>query len=273
MTRGKKVCNVLKEIRQEIADKNFIEYTTSECHFDGECQGTCPKCEAELKYLENELHKRKQLGKVATIAGISTISLGMSMTTFSSCEMRPAQRLTGLAAMEEFDNEKEKDTINIDTILNKYNKIIETIPEDFILEGIVIDETDKIVPIYEKEEDTDEVLVGEVAPYDNGENDILLVPEIMPEYPGGNEARIKFLEDNLQYPKSTRNLPEGKVVVGFVVEKDGSLTNFTIQKSVHPLLDEEVIRVVKLMPKWIPGKQRGKIVRVQYTMPVTFKLE
>ena len=90
MTRGKQTCKILKEIRQEIADKNEIAYTTSECHFDGECQGTCPKCEAELKYLENELHRRKQLGKIANIAGIATVSLGMavSMTTFSACKTK-----------------------------------------------------------------------------------------------------------------------------------------------------------------------------------------
>jgi hypothetical protein len=90
MTRGKKTCKILKEIRQQIAEKNDIEYITSECHFQGECQGTCPKCEAELKYLENELQKRRQLGKTAAIAGIATISLGMavSMTTFSACETK-----------------------------------------------------------------------------------------------------------------------------------------------------------------------------------------
>jgi len=71
MTCGKKTCKILKEIRQQIAEKNDIEYITSECHFQGECKGTCPKCEAELRYLENELHKRQQLGKVVTIAGIA----------------------------------------------------------------------------------------------------------------------------------------------------------------------------------------------------------
>ena len=87
MTHGKKICTALKEVRQQIADKNDIKYAAEECHFEGECEGTCPKCEAELKYIENELHKRKQLGKVATIAGIATVSLGMavSATTFSSC--------------------------------------------------------------------------------------------------------------------------------------------------------------------------------------------
>ena len=63
MTRGKRTCKILKEIRQQIAEKNNIEYITSECHFQGECKGTCPKCESEVRYLENELNKRRQLGK------------------------------------------------------------------------------------------------------------------------------------------------------------------------------------------------------------------
>jgi len=82
MTRGRRTCKILKEIRQQIADKNDIEYVTSECHFRGECEGTCPKCEEELKYLENELQKRKQLGKAVAIAGIS---LGIA-GTFSDCK-------------------------------------------------------------------------------------------------------------------------------------------------------------------------------------------
>ena len=81
MTRGKRTCKILKEIRQQIAEKNDIEYVTSECHFRGECEGTCPKCEEELQYLENELQKRKQLGKAVAIAGISLGIVG----TFSDC--------------------------------------------------------------------------------------------------------------------------------------------------------------------------------------------
>jgi len=88
MTHGRKVCNTLKEIRQQIADKNEIEYTTSECHFEGECEGTCPKCDAELRYIENELHKRKNFGKAAAVAGIA---LGMAMP-FTGCDKTP---LTG----------------------------------------------------------------------------------------------------------------------------------------------------------------------------------
>ena len=81
MTYGRTVCNKLKEIRQQVADQNNIEYSTSECHFTGECQGTCPKCDAELRYIENELNKRNHLGKVAAIAGLS-LSIA---ATFSAC--------------------------------------------------------------------------------------------------------------------------------------------------------------------------------------------
>ena len=87
MTRGKKTCRILKEIRKQIAEKNDIEYVTSECTFQWECEGTCPKCESELRYLENELNKRRQLGKVVAIAGIS---LGLA-STFSACNS-PSQK-------------------------------------------------------------------------------------------------------------------------------------------------------------------------------------
>jgi len=82
MTYGKRTCKILKEIRQQIAEKNDIEYVTSECHFRGECEGTCPKCEEELQYLENELNKRRQLGKAVAVAGIA---LGIA-ATFPDCK-------------------------------------------------------------------------------------------------------------------------------------------------------------------------------------------
>ena len=102
-----------------------------------------------------------------------------------------------------------------------------------------------------------------------GERDTIV--EIMPEFPGGEEARVKFLQENLQYPKEAREAGiEGRVVVGFVVEPDGRLTNFTVVRGVIPILDEEALRVIKLMPNWIPGKQRGKQVRVLFQVPIIF---
>ena len=106
--------------------------------------------------------------------------------------------------------------------------------------------------------------------------DVIIGKEVIdqpPEFPGGESARRKFLIENVNYPREAKkNNQQGRVMVGFVVEKDGRLTNFTIQESATPLLDAEALRVAKLMPKWIPGKLRGKLVRVQFQMPLTFTL-
>jgi len=91
MSKGKQTCKILKDIRRQIAAENDIELITSECTYQGDCQGTCPKCEAELRYLERELEKRQRLGKVAMIAGLS---LG-AMFTATSCNRMIPEPLEG----------------------------------------------------------------------------------------------------------------------------------------------------------------------------------
>ena len=99
-------------------------------------------------------------------------------------------------------------------------------------------------------------------------------PEVMPEYPGGFPELMKFLSSNIKYPEEAfKKDIQGKVPVQFVVEKDGSLTEFKVFKSVDPLLDAEALRVLKTMPKWTPGKEDGKPVRVKMTIPVNFRLQ
>ena len=96
----------------------------------------------------------------------------------------------------------------------------------------------------------------------------------MASYPGGTPALMDFLKENIKYPEQAeREGIEGRVVAGFIVERDGSVSNIEIIKSVHPLLDAEVVRVLSLMPNWIPGKQHGIPIRVRYSMPVTFRLQ
>ena len=98
--------------------------------------------------------------------------------------------------------------------------------------------------------------------------------EEMPEFPGGMAECLKFLGKNIKYPTiSQENGVQGKVIVQFVVNKDGSIVDPVVVRSVDPYLDKEALRVIKTMPKWKPGKQRGKAVRVKYTVPVTFKLQ
>ena len=100
------------------------------------------------------------------------------------------------------------------------------------------------------------------------------VVEQMPSFPGGDKALFEYLSKNIKYPVvAEENGIQGRVIVTFVVERDGSITDVRIAKSVDPSLDKEAQRVVKSMPRWIPGKQNGSSVRVKYTVPVAFKLQ
>lgn len=100
------------------------------------------------------------------------------------------------------------------------------------------------------------------------------VVEDMPEFPDGIEAMIQFISNNIQYPADAKKQKvDGRVLVNFVVEKDGSITEVKVIKPTFPSLDAEAVRVVKAMPKWKPGYQKGQAVRVQFTMPINFSLK
>lgn len=105
-------------------------------------------------------------------------------------------------------------------------------------------------------------------------NDMLFsVVEVMPQYPGGQIAMMKYIMENIKYPKQAmKERIQGRVTVRFIVEKDGSISDVKPILSVHPLLNKEAVRVVESMPKWSPGKQNGKPVRVRFNLPVMFKL-
>ena len=106
------------------------------------------------------------------------------------------------------------------------------------------------------------------------EEQIFQVVEEMPEFPGGMAECLKFLAKNIKYPTiAQENGVQGRVIVQFVVNSDGTIVDPVVMRSVDPYLDKEALRVIRMMPKWKPGKQRGKAVRVKYTVPVTFKLQ
>ena len=97
--------------------------------------------------------------------------------------------------------------------------------------------------------------------------------EQMPEYPGGMQAMIEFLQTNMKYPEdAAKQKVEGRVMVQFIVETDGSISDVHVAKQVFPSLDAEAIRVVQAMPKWTPGKEKGNVVRVKYNLPIVFRM-
>ncbi len=120
-----------------------------------------------------------------------------------------------------------------------------------------------------KIEEVKEQVIQQEAP-----KEIFTVVEEQPFYPGGDEARIKFLQDNIKYPEEAKELGvSGKVFVTFVVEVDGSITDVKVLRGIGAGCDEEAVRVVKSMPRWVPGKQRGQPVRVQFNLPIKFTLQ
>ena len=103
---------------------------------------------------------------------------------------------------------------------------------------------------------------------------IFTVVETMPEFPGGQGALLQYLAKSIKYPViAQENGIQGRVSCSFVVNKDGSIVDAEVIRGVDPSLDKEALRVINSMPKWSPGKQRGKPVRVKYTVPVTFRLQ
>ena len=130
-------------------------------------------------------------------------------------------------------------------------------------------------------EDAKEEVVAPVSPEAKeapaekaAEEEIFMVVEQMPEFPGGIKELMDYLGTNVKYPENAmKKNVQGRVVVQFVVEKDGSLSEASVIRSIDPDLDAEALRVVQTMPKWKPGMQKGQAVRVKYTLPVSFKLQ
>ena len=126
----------------------------------------------------------------------------------------------------------------------------------------------------EQNEVIEEYVAPEVVEDDVVEQEIFKIVEEMPSYPGGEAKLMEFVAKNIKYPQIARETGiQGRVFVNFVVEPDGSVSNVSVLRGIGGGCDEEAMRVVKSMPKWKPGKQRGKAVRVQYMLPVNFRLQ
>ena len=145
--------------------------------------------------------------------------------------------------------------------------VIEIVEDDVEVDDIDIDaETDD-------DDEIEEQVIQEEEVEDEKEDEIFVFVEDQPGYPGGDAARIKYLQKNITYPEMAKESNiQGTVYVTFVVEKDGRITSVKVLRGIGGGCDEEAVRVIKKMPSWKPGKQRGRSVRVQFNMPVRFVL-
>jgi len=147
--------------------------------------------------------------------------------------------------------------------------VIEIVEDD-----IDVDDDLEIDAETDDEEEIEEQIIEDDDEGEDKEEEIFVFVEDQPGYPGGDEARLKYLRDNIKYPEMAKESGiQGTVYVTFVVEKDGRISNVKILRGIGGGCDEEAMRVIKGMPKWKPGKQRGRPVRAQFNMPIRFILQ
>lgn len=280
MTRGKSICNVLKAIRKQIADANGISYQPTPCGYQGECLGTCPHCEAEVRYIENSLNALYMAGKVITIVGLSS-----SLVAFTSCKegrpgnaqkakqanvevttgkmlVAPSKRIAGEADGDVNWNPtsaaKVKTPVKLEVPVVGKPRVPARKQKD-VMGTVPVMTMDNVDTVAESVDSLPDLLFGEVT-------------EPMPSFPGGAGALMQYICENLRYPNTEADVT-GRVVISLIVEKDGSLSNLKVIRSLDPACDEEALRVVRSMPRWTPAIQDGKTVRVRYNIPVVFRLQ
>lgn len=152
------------------------------------------------------------------------------------------------------------------------------VPEVIEVLNVVEDDVETAEIVIDTEDDKDKQVVIQApvaGPVIEEETEVVfMVVESMPAFPGGDAALFKYLSDNIKYPVIAQESGiQGRVICQFVVNRDGSIVDIEVVRSVDKSLDAEAVRVISKMPKWTPGKQRGKTVRVKYTLPVNFRLQ
>ena len=263
MKRGKQTCKILKDIRRQIAEANDIEFITSECQYQGDCLGTCPKCETEVHYLEQQLERKRMAGKAITILWISAGLV--AMVPMTSCSSSPNKGTS---------QETISDSTNASVM---FGEICPTPVEDTIpmveKDTINKQELPELPPNMGLIEITP--ISGEIITVKDSLTDVLEVAAVMPEFPGGARELMKFISANIEYPEIAQgDMGQGRVIVQFIVDKEGNIVQPKVVRGVDPYLDKEALRVVGLMPKWKPGElDDGTKVAVRFTIPVMFRLQ
>lgn len=254
MRHGKHICRQLKAVRRRIADENGIPLEQRQCTHQGPCSGTCPYCEAETRYLEQALAKRLSLGKAATVAGLS-----LSLAACGGGQQGTPTPLVAADAITETPD-------SLQPLPEDAAQQPDTLFPEVTTEGIVIPECGEDVEVSHDSNTIDNVFL-------EGEASIFQIVDEEPMFPGGVDSMYAFIRKNLRWPETAQGAIMGNVYVQVVVEPDGTLTNHRILRDIGGGCGQEALRVVKLMPRWSPGKIDGKPVRTVFNLPVRFSLQ
>ena len=216
--------------------------------------------------LEN---KKLMFTQIGMIIALLVAWLAFEHKSYDKREIDPSLlRQTEVVEEEMVEITKQEEQKPQPVEVPKQTTQLEIVQDDVEVEDIEINAD------VDQNEVIEEYVPVEVEEEEVQEQEIFQIVEEMPAYPGGDQRLMEYVAKNIKYPQIARETGiQGRVFVGFVVEPDGSVSNVKVLRGIGGGCDEEAVRVVKSMPKWKPGKQRGKAVRVSYMLPVNFKLQ
>ena len=250
--------------------------------------------------LRKSTTKRNILAMVAVVLLLIVAFIILTVKNFVD-EQRAKVAMTQVAELTNYDQPKKKAEVKQKKVEVEPERVVERVKSSIKFTAPVIKKDDEVKPDEElKTQDelmstktaigtfdvkgnddangeilkAKEVIAEPEPPKHEEENKVFDIVEQQPLFPGGPAALIKYLSENTKYPVvAQENGVQGRVTVQFVVEKDGSISDVHVLRGVDPSLDKEAVRVVKSMPRWTPGKQNGITVRVNYRVPVLFRLQ
>ena len=296
-SNGKNICHTLKTIRKQVAEANGIDYTPAPCHFDGDCSGTCPACEAEVQYIESQLGRLRLAGKAVKVAGLA---LGLTMVAGcnSSPGTPPSATDKSAAANETSPTSQPNPQPQANALVSATDEGAKPHAKHHYLRG----NNGRVVKKGTAQADTTAIYMADssgfalpevsvtstpakkIVNYAGGipsiqriarnRNHVYLNPEISPRYKKGDEAMRQFIADHIRItPRMSAACGQAKVKVACVVERNGRLSAMRVIQSVDSLYDAEAIRVLKKMPRWRPARMEGKRVRSLVVIGVPFVLK
>ena len=216
--------------------------------------------------LEN---KKLMFTQIGLIISLAIAWLAFEHKSYDKREIDPSLLRTAEVVEEEMvDITKQEEQKPQPVEVPKQTTQLEIVQDDVEVDDIEINAE------VEQNEVIEEYVAPEIEEEEVVEQEIFQIVEEMPSFPGGEQKLLEYVAKNTKYPQIARDSGiQGRVFIGFVVETDGSISNVKVLRGIGGGCDEEAVRVIKSLPKWKPGKQRGKAVRVSYQIPVNFKLQ
>lgn len=296
-SNGKNICHTLKTIRKQVAEANGIDYTPAPCHFDGDCSGTCPACEAEVQYIESQLGRLRLAGKAVKVAG-----LALGLTMVAGCNSSPGTPPSAAdkptAANETSPTSQPCPQPHANAPISATDEGAKPHAKHHYVRG----NNGRVVKKGAAQADTTAIYMADSSgfalpevsvtgktvqkicniaggiPYyqriARNRNHVYLNPEISPRYKKGDEAMRQFIENNIRLtPTMSAACGQFLVKVACVVERNGRLSAMRVIQSADSLYDAEAIRVLKKMPRWRPARMEGKRVRSLVVIDVPFMLK